>query len=259
MLQLGQAHAVVRGLRDEYEALASARRQWQEKAEAKVMELPPPLQEITRSMIAREFPSESASSPAPTPAHAASKDSPGGGLRRALQALAPDLPVDAPGAEEALQQRVCELLRVLAQTFVELQNGHARFEQELGVRVIKEFGTLNAAHDPQQVLAYLLDTSRSDTQPVRELSRSYSDFMLHQVALLNGVMAGAHGLLGHLAPDEIRRLADGKDRDAALWQRFVEHYETLSEAQRVAQILFGEEFLHTYNQVGSQLPPDSDR
>jgi type VI secretion system FHA domain protein len=149
-------------------------------------------------------------------------------------------------------QSVEDVLRASAKAFVELQKGQEQFGNEMGVRTIKEFTPLHAAGTAENVLKYLLDWT-GGSHRTQELVGVYADLMIHQVALINGVLEGARGLLARLDPGEIERsvTAPWPTRGAALWKQYAQRHRELLESDRLlTEAIFGPEFARAYAEVG---------
>jgi type VI secretion system protein ImpI len=79
--------------------------------------------------------------------------------------------------------------------------------------------------------------------------------MLHQVALLDGVMEGVRSLLDELSPQAIEQ-AVGSGGAAGLlgskykarWEEFCQRFEKLSEGQQAFSYVFGQDFAEVYRQ-----------
>lgn len=145
-----------------------------------------------------------------------------------------------------------DVLRASAKAFVELQKGQEQFGSEMGVRTIKEFTPLHAAGTAENVLRYLLDY-KAGGHRTKELVGIYADLMIHQVALINGVLEGARGLLTRIDPGEIERsvTTPWPGRGAALWKQFTQrHKELLESDRRLTEAMFGPEFARAYAEVG---------
>jgi type VI secretion system protein len=147
-----------------------------------------------------------------------------------------------------------DVLRASAKAFVELQKGQEQFGNEMGVRTIKEFTPLHAAGTPDNVLKYLLDWQKGGPHRTQELVGVYADLMIHQVALINGVMEGVRSMLARLEPAEIERSVSGwAGKSAAAWKAFVQRYEELTESDRtISAHVFGPEFARAYAEVGGE-------
>jgi predicted component of type VI protein secretion system len=83
----------------------------------------------------------------------------------------------------------------------------------------------------------------------------YADLMIHQVALINGVVEGVRSLLARLAPADIERevTAPWPTRGAAIWKHYAERYKQLTENdKRITEAVFGPDFARAYAEVGGE-------
>ena len=177
-------------------------------------------------------------------------------VQRLSQTMSPDEepPRTSEDAERFLAC-VGDVLTASAKAFVELQKGQEQFGREMGVRTIKEFTPLHAAGTPENVLKYLLDWQKGGPHRTQELTGVYADLMIHQVALINGVMEGVRSLLARLDPAEIERGVSSAwgSRGASAWKAFVQRYQELTEADRnITEHVFGPEFARAYAEVGGE-------
>lgn len=166
-----------------------------------------------------------------------------------------------PKDVESVLARVAGALETFARSFLELRRGYEEFGREMGVRTVQAEGPLLRARDPGQVLVYLLDPAAQGRDA--ELQRVFADFMIHQVALLRGVVDGARALLTHLSPDAISSSAASSVwpmRAASLWKEFEQRFHDLAdEESSISEILFGKEFARAYTSMaGQQAPGDED-
>jgi type VI secretion system protein len=106
------------------------------------------------------------------------------------------------------------------------------------------------------VLAYLLDPGHPGR--AAELQRAFADLMVHQVALLNGVVEGARALLSRVGPEAIEAEAPssvlpGPLRAPALWKAFEARFkEIFEEESAITDALFGAEFARAYSGMVGQ-------
>lgn len=164
-------------------------------------------------------------------------------------------PPRSPQEAARFLQCVEDVMRASAKAFVELQKGQEQFGNEMGVRTIKEFTPLHAAGTAENVLKYLLDWQVGGPHRTQELVGVYADLMIHQVALINGVMEGARGLLARLDPGQIERAvtAAWPTRGAALWRHYLQKHRELMESERsITEAVFGPEFARAYAEVGGE-------
>ena len=178
--------------------------------------------------------------------------------------LVPNLKINTLADVEKLLARAATVLQTSAQAFVELRKGQEQFGTQMAVRTVNEMTALHQSREPADVLAYLLDPTADVNERIQELTSAYADIMIHQVALLNGMMEGVRGLLKRLSPEEIegdlrtksvmrRWLAPFRSR----WRTFVERHREFTEEERhLSAAVFGAEFARAYAAViGEEQPP----
>lgn len=177
---------------------------------------------------------------------------------------------EAPATPEALQRflgALAEALETAARGYLELRGGYEQFGREMGIRVPKGEGALARISDARQLVGWLLTPADEESRS-RQLAGAFADLMIHQVALLNGVQAGARSMLDELSPDAIAEAAerDGRSgllralKEAGLWRTFVERWHALAdEESAVTDVLFGKSFAKAYSAVaGRRAPTGSD-
>jgi len=270
-VQMSDVHHAIQRLRPLYDGY---RQQWarvQHELQSALGGMHPSLHEFAVSVLAREFPAVTHESDFGSLARRLGARVPGGGgggseggggeegmaaVQRLAQGVRPD--EEPPrSADEAERFLACveDVLRASAKAFVELQKGQEQFGREMGVRTIKEFTPLHAAGTPDNVLKYLLDWQKGGPHRTQELVGVYADVMIHQVALINGVMEGVRSLLARLDPAEIDRSVSSAwgGRAALAWKAFVQRYQELTEADRnITEHVFGPDFARAYAEVGGE-------
>lgn len=265
-VQMGDVHQTVHQLRPLYEQY---RRSWADllgQLDGALGAMPDSVRGFALSIVAREFPGLAAEpefdararQAGATVATAQSRGDDGdvASVSRLAASLRPgEEPPRKPQDAARFLSAVEDVLRASAKALVELQKGQEQFGNEMGVRTIKEFTPLHAAGTAENVLKYLLDWQAGGPHRTQELVGIYADLMIHQVALINGVMEGVRSLLARLAPEEIERgvQAGWPTRAAATWKRYVERYQALSgEDKKITEIVFGPEFARAYAEVGGE-------
>lgn len=253
-MDLSGVHRAMRALRPGYEQYAAARQAFQGQIDGELAKLQPNSRETALAFFRREFPDMPGATPfsAPTSPPSGAPES-NEIVEQFAQALLSN--VAAPGNTDeaaAFLARVAEILQTSAQAFVEIRNVQARFGEEMGVRTIREYTALHGAPDARSVLDYLLDWRKGGPERNAQFSAVYSDFMLHQVALINGVVEGVQALLEQFRPAEIERGVTGLNKSAAIWKKYGERYSELIEERGVSTLVFGPEFARAYTQVGGQ-------
>jgi type VI secretion system protein ImpI len=166
---------------------------------------------------------------------------------------APAQVVTAEGAEKLLD-RTAEMLEAFGKSYVELRKGYEEFGRQMGVRTVRTDSPIGRARDAQQLLGYLLDL-RGD-QRSADLQSAFADLMLHQVALLNGVIEGARGLLARLNPDAFsaeRGRGVWPLKASANWKAYeARWHEIADEDDGISDALFGTEFARAYSAIMGQ-------
>jgi predicted component of type VI protein secretion system len=172
------------------------------------------------------------------------------------QSYLPGDPVAASPEEiEKMLGRAAGVLETFARSFLELRRGYEEFGREMGVRTVQDGGPLNRAPDARRLLEYLLDPSAQGRDA--ELQRAFADFMIHQVALLRGVVDGAQALLAELSPEAIGERTRSRpftSRAAELWKAYEDRYhEIADEDAAVSELLFGNEFARSYAAMSGEI------
>lgn len=272
-VQMGDVHQSVARLRASYQGYRQAWSAFFSELDASVSAMSPPLRTFALSILQQEFPALGSEGEFAELSHRHGAPPPSGGtVAAAVPASAGTANLDAvtrmaghlrPGEdpprspEEAERFLSCvqDTLLASAKAFVELQKGQEQFGNEMGVRTIKEFTALHAAGTAENVLKYLLDWQQGGPHRTQELVGVYADLMIHQVALINGVMEGVRSLLARLDPHDIERevTASWPTRAAATWKLYMQRYRQLTEDdKRITEAIFGPEFARAYAEVGGE-------
>lgn len=265
-VDMGDVHQSVNRLRPHYDAYRQSWGAMLQEVSGTLSAMPAETHGYALSILQREFPevvgepefkrmAEQAGALNGTPAPSGAGGSSGAVARLAASIRPGDAPPASAAEEERFLSCVEDVLRASAKALVELQKGQEQFGAEMGVRTIKEYTALHAAGSSEAVLAYLLDWKAGGTARTQELVGVYADLMIHQVALINGLMEGVRGLLSRLSPQEIERgvSAGWATRGAAVWKRYVEmHQQLTGEDQALTSVVFGPEFARAYAEVGGE-------
>lgn len=248
---LGQVHATLAALRPMFDEARDARLRYERELRTRVGALPSHLREQAETFIRREFGDDGSPAARGGPGSA-------GAVAAFSEQMVPELapPTTAEEAERFLK-RVRDVLEACAKGMVELQNGQEQFGNEMGVRAVKEFTPLHTAASANNVLEYLLDWRHGGPHRVQELVGVFADVMIHQVALINGMVEGCRAVLARLDPEEIERLtpAGWGDKSPKKWQTFLARYRDLAEDKALVELLFGAEFARAYAEVGGEQSP----
>lgn len=147
-------------------------------------------------------------------------------------------------------ERVAVLLETFGRSYVELRNGSEQFGSDMGLNIVTESSPLHDAKTFRIVLDYLLDWDEDGGARVEELTRAFADLGVHQVALLNGVMAGVRELLDELTPKpvpwykKILPFGMGSHLSAIEKQR-----KSLRDEDHFSHVVFGKAFARAYYAV----------
>jgi type VI secretion system protein ImpI len=252
--QLGMLHDAYRQAHENLEGAA---------AQAMVA-LPEGARRRARAIIAERFPTGSAAAAAP--AGGSTAGDPSLELFRAFaQSYLPGgVSLDGRAEIETFLGGLAELLETSVKSYLELRRGYDEFGREMGVRVPQGEGAVGRIRDARQLLGYLLQPSTGEPR-ARELASAFADLMIHQVALLNGVTAGARALLDQLSPEAITAALDEEGgggrlslgvktlREGAQWRGFLARYAAIADDENaLSDALFGKAFARAYAAVAGQ-------
>jgi type VI secretion system protein ImpI len=172
-------------------------------------------------------------------------------------------------------QKLQDALEVFFKCFLPLRDGHRQFKTQMDIRRTRSAGAganaaraVEMAREPREVSAHVLDWSDPSNEGSRAIESTFAEVMVHQVAMLSGVMRGARSLLAKLAPQSIeaelgnprRRAASGMQlgpfRYKTLWELYTEIYGDFAEDEKQAfMLIFGPEFVHAYSELAGEPPP----
>jgi type VI secretion system protein ImpI len=189
-------------------------------------------------------------------------------VKRAVDEFArtyfPDAPDFGHGEESVLfLDRLKAALDVFLKCFVPLRDGYHRFETELDIRrsTGRDPDAVRTAQSPEELGRALLDWHGDSDGAPHQVEEVFADLMIHQVAMLGGVMRGVKSLLRELSPAEVSRALEerrakgtagllwGPLRERALWKIFqVRHSDLAEEEKRTFSLIFGAQFARTYAQ-----------
>jgi type VI secretion system protein ImpI len=194
------------------------------------------------------------------------------GLRELASSLVPDQSVRTTGDLARLITKLHDAIEVFCRCFIPLRQGYSQFVSSMDLRRAasqrgmyrsKGYLRVETAQTPDEVAAALLDFSDRSLDSAAAIEGIFADLMVHQVALLEGVMRGVHALLEELSPESIEAAIDEDSgafalkfgRQRALWQEFCRRFDELSEDKQAFQRIFGPEFAEAYHEHGSKRDP----
>jgi type VI secretion system protein ImpI len=172
-------------------------------------------------------------------------------------------------------QKMQDVLDVFFKCFLPLRDGHKQFQTQMDIkktRTPKEqmnaSRAVETAREPRELAASVLDWGDPSNEGSRAIESTFAEVMVHQVAMLNGVMRGVRSLLAKLAPASIeaelgnprRRTAGGMQlgpfRYKTLWELYAEIYGDFAEDEKQAfMLIFGPEFVHAYTELAGDAAP----
>lgn len=150
----------------------------------------------------------------------------------------------------AFSARLEETLSVFLRFFVALQKGQEQFRQALDLKVLDSAGRnpVERVQDATELAATLL--APAHVEAIRALETAFKNIMIHQVALLNGLMAGVRTLLAKLSPKTVTKEAAKEHRSPnvkILWQTFERmHRDLAEEDNETFETIFGAQFGKAY-------------
>ncbi|HEX7668077.1 MAG TPA: type VI secretion system-associated FHA domain protein [Polyangiaceae bacterium] len=185
------------------------------------------------------------------------------GLRELTASLLPGRDIQTTGDLARLVTRLHDTVEVFCRCFIPLREGHAQFVSNFDLRRdasqrashrSQGYARVEAARTPDEVATALLDFRDTSLDSASAIEGIFADLMVHQVALLEGVMRGVRALLDELSPSNIEEevesshslLALTLGRNRALWEEFCERYEQLSQEKQALERIFGPEFADAY-------------
>ena len=186
------------------------------------------------------------------------------GLRELALSLVPGRQLDTTGDVARFITKLHDSLDVFCRSFIPLRQGHEQFISSLDLqhsarqRVINRSPSamaLEEAQTPEAVAIALLDPHERTFDAPEAVEGILADLMLHQVALLDGVMEGVRSLLDELSPENIEAAAEQGgtaglfgSKHRVRWLEFCQRFERLSEGQQAFSYVFGQNFAEVYRQ-----------
>jgi type VI secretion system protein ImpI len=181
------------------------------------------------------------------------------GLRELAGSLVPGVPLDSTGDIARFITKLHDALDAFCRSFIPLREGHAQFMSSLDLqRAMRRsmqrsqaYLAVESARSPEALAAALLNPKDRAFDAPQAVEGILADLMLHQLALLEGVMRGVRALLEELSPENVENQAGGGasfGRHKALWNKYLEIFENVSEERQAFSVIFGPEFAAAYRQ-----------
>jgi type VI secretion system protein ImpI len=188
------------------------------------------------------------------------------GLKELASSLVPGVPLRTTGDVARLLTKLHDTVEMFCKCFVPMREGYAQFMSSMDLQRAASQRSLNRsrsalrleqARDPATVAAALLDWRTQDCDAPQVVEEIFADLMMHQLALVDGIMRGVHALLDELSPERIEHLMSEQGpggvsamlgRHRALWQTFEAHHEELKNETRLFEVVFGADFAESYRE-----------
>lgn len=188
-------------------------------------------------------------------------------VRDLASTYVPNHPMRTPQQAVAFLGKVQDALDVFFKSFVPLRDGHKQFETKMDIRrgSVRPEGRVAAdvavrrVPDAATLAARVLDWTDPSADASKALAGVFADLMIHQVAMLDGVMRGVKQLLRELSPASLDALFEKKKpsgvtfgpwRFKALWQLYKErHADLADEDTETFELIFGHQFVSAYTQL----------
>jgi len=196
------------------------------------------------------------------------------GLRELAGSLVPGRKIETTGDLARFITKLHDAVDVFCRTFIPLRKGYSEFITSLDLHQGEHSGggrrspatvALEQAKTPEAVAMVLLDPLERSFDGPSAVEGILADLMVHQVAILDGVMEGVRALLDELSPQAIEQavgsggaagLLGGKHR--ARWEEFCRRFERLSEGQQAFTYVFGKDFSEVYRQYSRRKETGTD-
>ena len=173
--------------------------------------------------------------------------------------------------------KVRDTLDVFFNAFIPLRDGQRQFASQLNLarrasrpdvaEMAASYG-VESARDPSELARWLLDWRDEYSSGHQALEGAFADLMIHQIAMLNGVMRGVKTLLHELSPATVESAyhrpgnhgggwSFGPFRYRRLWELFRTRHADIDDGERrVFTMLFGGDFARIYNQFMDEATSD---
>lgn len=192
------------------------------------------------------------------------------GLRELAESLAPGKALNTTGDLARFITKLHDTVEVFCRCFIPLREGYAQFVSSLDLQraafqrsMLRSPSYLAAdgAREPADLAAALLDWRDRSMDAPKAIEEIFADLMIHQVALLDGVMQGVRSLLDQLSPENVEGQADQqahfaldrtKARYKAIWETYRALYDQLAEEKQAFAHIFGTQFTEAYREYRRQ-------
>ncbi len=186
-------------------------------------------------------------------------------VRELAASWVPNAPLRNGAQAVAFLGKVQDTLDVFFKAFIPLRDGYRQFESKMDIRrtgkpdqVRGAAQAVEGAADPKTLASRLLDWNDTSGEGPRPIESVFADLMIHQVAILDGVMRGVKSLLKELAPPTIEQAAAKKKggwsfgpwKLKKVWTLYKERHSDLADEERETfELIFGKQFVKAYSQL----------
>jgi type VI secretion system protein ImpI len=190
------------------------------------------------------------------------------GLRELAGSLVPGKDLTTTGDVARFITKLHDTIEVFSRCFIPLREGYAQFVSSLDLQKASmqrsmmrssSYMAVESAREPAAVAAALLDWRDRSMDAPKAIEGIFADLMIHQVALLDGVMQGVRALLEQLSPENIEQqtgpqglFAFDRSRAKALWDTYRARFEELAEEKQAFAHIFGPQFTEAYREYRKQ-------
>lgn len=184
------------------------------------------------------------------------------GLRELAASLVPGAQLESTGDIARFITKLHDSIDAFIRSFIPLREGHAQFMSSFDLQRAmrrslqrsQSYLAVENARSPEALAAALLDPKDRAFDASLAVEGILADLMLHQLALLEGVMRGVRALLEELSPQNVEQQTGGGlslSRHRALWTKYLEIFDNISEERQAFSVIFGQEFTAAYRQYRS--------
>lgn len=189
-------------------------------------------------------------------------------IKELAASYVPNKPLEGENDLVLFLAKLQGVVDVFFKAFIPLRDGYKQFQSKMELRRQPTQRSLNptaavmveTATDSRQLAASVLDWRDQQNEGPRAIEGTFADLMIHQVALLDGIMRGVKSMLDELSPKSIEALAEKKKvggfgpfRFEKLWEVYRERHSDLADEEKEAfGLIFGPQFVQAYNQFSRE-------
>lgn len=188
------------------------------------------------------------------------------GLRELASSLAAGATLDTTGDVARFITKIHDALDVFCRSFIPLREGYAQFVSSFDLQRSAyrrnnqrsaAYSAIETATTPEAVALALVNPRDRSFDAPQAIEGIFADLMLHQLALLEGVMRGVRALLEELSPENIEKQTGSHlplGRYKAIWETYQRRFDDLYEERQTFAYIFGPEFTAAYRQYRQRRP-----